>query len=238
MKSNLERDLNSGKIKFQPSSLRVQRSNPITLRRDEDRLGRSMIEMLGVLAIIAVLSVGGIAGYSKAMEMWKINKAKSEYIYYIFGMLKYVEEGKKLTQEGTSNQILLTDVAEAEGVVPPNWKKTGVSGQYMHVDSLGNIVYAFSRNGHLSFSISMTKIRDGKVVSTQNLRQLCSNLMLDIIQPLHSVVYNVFVEAPRNYWGDGYCSEGAWCLKDVKIADVQNICNLCVDKGCYFILVF
>ena len=36
--------------------------------------GRSMIEMLGVLAIIGVLSVGGIAGYSKAMEQFKINK--------------------------------------------------------------------------------------------------------------------------------------------------------------------
>lgn len=36
--------------------------------------GRSMVEMLGVLAIIGVLSVGGIAGYSKAMEKYKINK--------------------------------------------------------------------------------------------------------------------------------------------------------------------
>ena len=36
--------------------------------------GRSMIEMLGVLAIVGVLSVGGIAGYSKAMEKFKINK--------------------------------------------------------------------------------------------------------------------------------------------------------------------
>ena len=36
--------------------------------------GRSMIEMLGVLAIIGVLSVGGIAGYSKAMLKYKVNK--------------------------------------------------------------------------------------------------------------------------------------------------------------------
>ena len=36
--------------------------------------GRSMIEMLGVLAIIGVLSVGGIAGYTKAMTKYKINK--------------------------------------------------------------------------------------------------------------------------------------------------------------------
>lgn len=37
--------------------------------------GRSMIEMLGVLAIVGVLSAGGIAGYSKAIEKSRINKA-------------------------------------------------------------------------------------------------------------------------------------------------------------------
>ena len=38
--------------------------------------GRSMIEMLGVLAVFGVLSVGGIAGYSKAMRMYKSNIQK------------------------------------------------------------------------------------------------------------------------------------------------------------------
>ena len=36
--------------------------------------GRSMVEMLGVLAIVGVLSIGGVAGYSKAMAKYKINK--------------------------------------------------------------------------------------------------------------------------------------------------------------------
>ncbi len=36
--------------------------------------GRSMVEMLGVLAIIGVLSIGAIAGYSKAMFKYKMNK--------------------------------------------------------------------------------------------------------------------------------------------------------------------
>ena len=40
--------------------------------------GRSMVEMLGVLAIIGVLSVGAIAGYSKAMEKYKLNKHASQ----------------------------------------------------------------------------------------------------------------------------------------------------------------
>ncbi|MBQ8672313.1 MAG: hypothetical protein IJ525_07320 [Alphaproteobacteria bacterium] len=40
----------------------------------KNETGRSMIEMLGVLAIIGVLSVGGIAGYSKAMLKYRINR--------------------------------------------------------------------------------------------------------------------------------------------------------------------
>ena len=59
------------------------------------QIGRSMIEILGVLAIIAVLSVGGIAGYSKAMEKWKINKTIGEYSMLIYGLLEHVDDIKK-----------------------------------------------------------------------------------------------------------------------------------------------
>ena len=45
------------------------------LKIKNNESGRSMIEMLGVLAIIGVLSVGGIAGYSKAMMKYRINKS-------------------------------------------------------------------------------------------------------------------------------------------------------------------
>ena len=46
-----------------------------------------MIEMLGVLAIIGVLSVGGIAGYSKAMMKYRINKT-IEQITLIAGNIR------------------------------------------------------------------------------------------------------------------------------------------------------
>ncbi|MDY4884724.1 MAG: prepilin-type N-terminal cleavage/methylation domain-containing protein [Alphaproteobacteria bacterium] len=48
--------------------------------------GRSMVEMLGVLAIIGVLSVGAIAGYSKAMNKYKLNKQTEQ----ISSILDYV----------------------------------------------------------------------------------------------------------------------------------------------------
>lgn len=45
--------------------------------------GRSMVEMLGVIAIIGVLTVGGIAGYSKAMEKWRVNKTANQISYIV-----------------------------------------------------------------------------------------------------------------------------------------------------------
>jgi type II secretory pathway pseudopilin PulG len=40
--------------------------------------GRSMVEMLGVLAIVGVLSVAGIAGYSMAMNKYKVSRLMDE----------------------------------------------------------------------------------------------------------------------------------------------------------------
>lgn len=56
--------------------------------------GRSMIEMLGVLAIIGVLSVGGIAGYSKAMMQYKINKT-SDQVTQIIGNIRTLYGSQK-----------------------------------------------------------------------------------------------------------------------------------------------
>ena len=42
--------------------------------------GRSVVEMLGVLAIIGVLSIGAVAGYSKAILKYKMNKTMDIYL--------------------------------------------------------------------------------------------------------------------------------------------------------------
>ena len=56
---------------------------------DGQQCGRSMIEMLGVLAIIGVLSIGGIAGYSKAMEKYKLNKTINDIRYITQSVLTF-----------------------------------------------------------------------------------------------------------------------------------------------------
>ncbi|MBQ8672186.1 MAG: hypothetical protein IJ525_06675 [Alphaproteobacteria bacterium] len=52
----------------------IKNNDSLSRKGRGSQTGRSMIEMLGVLAIIGVLSVGGIAGYSKAMMKYRINK--------------------------------------------------------------------------------------------------------------------------------------------------------------------
>ena len=56
--------------------------------------GRSMVEMLGVLAIIGVLSVGAIAGYSKAMIKYRLNKSLEQTFYIIYLANEYKDEFK------------------------------------------------------------------------------------------------------------------------------------------------
>jgi len=63
-----------------------------------------MIEMLGVLAIIGVLSVGGIAGYSKAMHKYRINKT-IEQITLIAGNVRSFFAPQR-NYSGLSNTVI------------------------------------------------------------------------------------------------------------------------------------
>lgn len=60
----------------------------------KNQSGRSMVEMLGVLAIIGVLSVGAIAGYSKAMTKYKLNKQSEQLTQLVTALYKYKAQWK------------------------------------------------------------------------------------------------------------------------------------------------
>ena len=83
------------------------------MKQIKNEFGRSMIEMLGVLAIIGVLSVGGIAGYSKAMEQFKINK-------FIDQVSQIVVNTQTLYAQQKDYNGLHADVAISMGIIPDN----------------------------------------------------------------------------------------------------------------------
>ena len=78
-----------------------------SIRTDAACRGRSMVEMLGVLAIIGVLSVGAIAGYSKAMMKYKLNK-QAEQIGSILDYVNiHLDEFKRSKTNISANMIPL-----------------------------------------------------------------------------------------------------------------------------------
>jgi type II secretory pathway pseudopilin PulG len=81
------------------------------INKNSTQSGRSMIEMLGVLAIVGVLSVGGIAGYSKAMEKFKINKTIDQ-------VSTIVANVRTLFAQQTSYGNMWTYEFKETGVVP------------------------------------------------------------------------------------------------------------------------
>ena len=99
-----------------------------------NQFGRSMLEMLGVLAIIGVLSVGGIAGYSKAMEKFKVNKLISEYNMLIFGLLEHQNNFSVPEYSQNINETIL-----ALNLVPSTWK---INNEMYMEDSYGNFMFA------------------------------------------------------------------------------------------------
>ncbi len=198
--------------------------------RGANSFGRSMIEMLGVLAIIAVLSVGGIAGYSKAMEKFKVNKLINEYSMLIFGLSEHEEEIKKLTQKTN-----LYSVASSLNIIPESWKNG--------TDDLGNNVAIFytPRDGmepRIVIDMYLGGIAtnaDGSKSTQGFSHQLCFELLQNIAYPLHESLYLLWIyrtgkEQNSTYMGDAYCGGARKCIKDLTVTEMDRLCKTC-DKS-------
>ena len=100
--------------------------------------GRSMIEMLGVLAIVGILSAGGIAGYSMAMQSYKVSAltekvnliAQQARILYEGGQYDEADMDKELVRSGMLNADISGNAAGQQIANP--------FGGYLEVKSTGS----------------------------------------------------------------------------------------------------
>ena len=97
------------------SSTRVRKAQVVT--RQTNPLGRSMIEMLGVLAIIGVLTAGGIAGYGKAMMMWRSDQQKEQIAQILHSFIRLRTELSREHKTDNTNYKLMS-ILNALGEVP------------------------------------------------------------------------------------------------------------------------
>ena len=201
------------------SSTRVRKAQAVT--RQTNPIGRSMIEMLGVLAIVGVLSIGGIAGYSKAMNMYKINRWSAYYTELLANLQiafsttgTYGDKSEDLTNTVISAGLM------PEGMVDAN-----------HKDIFGNRVYVLSRDWGELYGVRLNiqyNMQAGKAAVD------CCNKLFEMGQ-LYPNLWIVWI-SETDY---GVCGGGApdsyirdmGCVRYNKAAVASN-CKICESQAC------
>ena len=228
------------------SSTRVRKMQVVN--KQTNPIGRSMIEMLGVLAIIAVLSVGGIAGYSKAMEKFKVNKILDEYSFMIAGLVEHTDDLGRNSYRKESGYFGegLVDWIEGLNLVPATWHRIN---DIAMSDSSGNVVQWYkASNNSLAVDFYLggwqenenqnnSSWLDGKS-STSFSPKLCVEIFENLVQPLHYVLYNAntfnSMQSGKGitFSGDSICgSTTNKCLSAASLADFHQACQVCDATG-------
>ena len=214
-------------------------------KRKSCEFGRSMIEMLGVLAIIGVLSVGGIAGYSKAMMKYKINKMTEEYTMLMTGLMEYQESLFKTYSGDYDNRFLSQFIIDAK-LVPETWK---LVNQQFIADSLGNKIntYVDTADTGTKFTSDIYIVPSGINKDSEYAYELCMALAKDVVYPLAAnmdyaalFINNDAITNSGNYmvytkscYNSGF--NKVKCLSDMTLSEISTICKSCIKKdSCYF----
>ena len=204
---------------------------PNKLKCDCFCTGRSMVEMLGVLAIVGVLSVGAIAGYSKAMNKYRLNK-QAEQISWLLNVLQRYKTffGKEPAFLDFMPYLIKL------GEIPQEMIKNNTDSIY---DSFG-MKYQMRTNG-CNPACHYANLRIDVTDNYKNF-DICNNIFetskafseqLNIINFWQTNTDNT--NNALYIWGDKVCCKSCKCLRTLTKNDIYEICQLCADKkGCSF----
>lgn len=193
--------------------------------------GRSMVEMLGVLAIIGVLSVGAIAGYSKAMMKYKLNKQTEQLTTVINAGLRYAGQWNFENLTYTIPYLIKLHEIPQE-MIKENSPDTG----YIY-DVFNTTMYLAytptSDEGNytqLFIELSTAKGDDYSL-------SICRNL-LNTIKEFHANLWYLQIYSYTDsgstdsfvLYGDSSCSGSKKCLKDMLVSDIDEACRYNIGK--------
>ena len=221
------------------SSTRVRKAQVVT--RQTNPIGRSMIEMLGVLAIIGVLSVGGIAGYSKAMEMWKISRQKQQLAELFLQCINLKDDFLR-EYNRTNQRVKAATIMDAMNVIPEGMSNYG--NYYTIRDSADNEISIYMEtsrwtyeDGTKSSSFEYLLMFDIYQAETSNyLKQQYCVTFLEQAQ-----AFSPYINGVQNRQADdsyGY-NVKVIDIKTAKPNDIHNFCKKCnSNKQCTLVLYF
>ncbi len=191
--------------------------------RKNNQTGRSMVEMLGVLAIIGVLSVGAIAGYSKAMFKYKLNKHAQQLNQIISTGLRY--KGHFLDAKATDNDIVVLDSFFIKLNEIP---KEMIKDDDIY-DVFGTKIYYYYYPKESKTAIFFLVPNKDDMFSMD----ICKNLMVVTKEYAGNIMAVTAISGSSSgnydtsviYYGDSYCSQGNKCLSTMSMTDIDNMCR-------------
>ncbi len=183
-----------------------------------NEIGRSMVEMLGVLAIIGVLSVGAIAGYSKAMLKYKLNKQATQYNQLLAAVYKYDGQWGKFSDDDN-----LIPMLKSLNEIP----KEMLLNDHEFKDVFRNKITISMKQNYLAPLISIYLYLNESNDSTE----ICRNAFVTVKEWHENMFvmesYGIGSENVQNLqvWGDKYCKSGRKCLVNLTLSDIDNLCR-------------
>ena len=197
--------------------------------------GRSMVEMLGVLAIIGVLSVGAIAGYSKAMMKYKLNKHAESFSMLLNNALQL--EGKL---SFTPNEVTFYgDIFKKLNLIPEGFKYD--SNVYL-IDMFGNLLWIYHHDNLYNGGLHFSAIGYNFLPTSQG-AEICRNIAIAAKENAADLweisVHKYYNDTDKNYdnigtlYGDAYCIKNKNCLRELDLNKIENLCNACNERACY-----
>ena len=194
--------------------------------------GRSMIEMLGVLAIIAVLSVGGIAGYSKAILMWKSNIQRNMIASLLNSTVNLKMYLPRQTSNGENITHLLSDLGEVpEGVEYKNnnlYSKDGFTSYiYYGLRTLTSREEEHKVYQQNQYTIYFLFYQGGKSFNLTE-KEFCNNL-LTVSKEFAGEIKDISfwkTDSNTGYGDSGVILYTGNQLKNVSFAEMRQTCEI------------
>ena len=173
--------------------------------------GRSMIEMIGVLAVIGVLSASALAGYSKAMLKYRLNKQWQQ----ITSILTSINTNQAVLDSiNKSSYTYLTPILISTGSIPQEMIK-GNERQYIY-DSFKNQIGVAAFTSDKPYMYMFIYLKRENIESCANIHKLAQE---------GSDFINYIATTAGTYWGDNDCSPNKKCLKDITMENIISDCN-------------
>ena len=191
---------------------------------------RSMVEMLGVLAIIGVLSVGAIAGYSKAMMKYKLNKQAQGFSFLLNEAIKIKEEmWTRLLKHNESLSAELVGILTKTNSVPDGFTyDLSKSSVY---DTFKNPIqfYCYATDTYAEYMLAYNMTKSSYSV------EICRNMVLAAKENTADLYFlqmrSVQEAISANYlYGDRKCNS-SHCLRSAGIKEIDDFCSSCANNS-------